>query len=102
MAGSMEIRSMSTYPSNEIGQLPGVSSFGSMFSYAAWTPGTTVTLCNVPWNNDYRDIVRYPSSTALNTYLDGAARSGPRITIDKMTYCRVGVPIRVNLPFAQC
>lgn len=90
------------YPSNEIGDLPGIASFGGAFSYAAWTPGTTVTLCNVPWNNDYRDIVRYASKTALNTYLDNAARSGPRLTIDKMTYCRVGMPIRVNLPFAQC
>jgi len=94
--------STTDYPSNEIGNLPGVASFGSAFSYAAWTPGTTVTLCNVPWNNDYRDIVRYASKTELNTYLDGAARSGPRITIDKMTYCRVGMPIRVNLPFAAC
>jgi hypothetical protein len=92
---------MSTYPTNEIGQLPGVSSFGSAFSYAAWTPGTTVTLCNVPWNNDYRDIVSYASKAELNTYLDNAVRSGPRITIDKLTYCRVGQPIRVNIPFAN-
>jgi hypothetical protein len=93
---------VSEYPSNEIGSLPGVSSFGGGFSYAAWTPGTSVTLCNVPWNNDYRDIVRYASKTALNTYLDGASRAGPHITLDKLTYCRVGVPIRVNIPFGSC
>lgn len=89
------------YPSNEIGNLPGVATFGSAFSYAAWTPGTTVTLCNVPWNNDYRDIVRYASKDALNTYLDSAARSGPRVVMDKMTYCRMGAPIRINRPFAE-
>lgn len=89
------------YPSNEIGQLPGVATFGSAFSYAAWTPGTTITLCNVPWNNDYRDIVSYASKAELNAYLDNAARSGPRVVIDKMTYCRMGMPIRVNRPFAQ-
>lgn len=89
------------YPSNEIGNLPGVASFGNAFSYAAWTPGTTVMLCNVPWNNDYRDIVHYESKAALNTYLDTAARTGPKITIDKMTHCRMGMPIRLNLPFAQ-
>lgn len=93
---------MNAYPVNEIGALPNVGDFGSTFSYAAWTPGTTITLCNVPWNNDYRDIVRYASKAALNTYLNSGSRSGPRITIDKMTYCRLGVPIRVNLPFNAC
>lgn len=92
---------MSDYPSNEIANLPSVASFDSTFSYAAWTPGTTVTLCNVPWTSDYRDIVRFASRSALNTYLDSASRAGPRISIDRMTYCRVGVPIRVNIPFAK-
>jgi hypothetical protein len=90
---------MSTYPTDEIGHLPSIASFGSTFSYAAWTPGTTVTLCNVPWNNDYRDIVHYASKTDLNTYLDNNA--GPKISIDKMTQCRVGMPIRLNIPFGQ-
>lgn len=89
------------YPSNELANLPTVASYGSAFSYAAWTPGTTVTLCNVPWNNDYRDVVHYSTQAALDEYLNDAARSGPRITIDKMTYCRMGQPVRVNIPFAQ-
>lgn len=88
------------YPSNEIGDLPNVANFGSEFSYAAWTPGTTVTLCNVPWNSDYRDVAYFANTAALNAYLNTSNRSGPRITVEKMTYCRMGMPIRLNVPFA--
>ncbi len=85
------------YPSNEIGDLPGVSSFGSDFSYLIWSPGTQVTLCNVPWNSDYRDIVRFDSKAELDTYIEGTA--GPSIDITRMTYARPGEPIRINVPF---
>jgi hypothetical protein len=55
----------------------------------------------VPWNNDYRDVVSFASDAALNTYLDSGARTGPRLTLTKMTQCRMGAPIRVNIPHAE-
>lgn len=90
------------YPTNEIGQLPNVSKFGGGFSYVAWTPDTTVRLANVPWNSDYRDVVYFDSKTAFNSWLDGPERQGPSIILNKMTYARPGMPIRLNLPFEVC
>lgn len=80
-----------------IHDLPQDSAFGLDFNYAVWTAGTSIRLANVPWNVDYRDIVRFPTQAALDTYLNGA--SGPTVSMGSMTYARVGHPIRVNLPF---
>lgn len=83
---------------NQITNVPGsVSSAGLDFNYAAWTPGTQVTMCNVPWNSDYRDIVRFANQAALDTYL--TTQTGPVVTITGMTYARFGFPVRLNIPF---
>jgi hypothetical protein len=67
------------------------------FDYSLWTAGTNVTLCNVPWSSDYRDIY-YPSSRAvLDSYL--ALNSGPVVKIRDMTYARFGAPVKVDVPF---
>lgn len=71
--------------------------FGRDFNYSVWTPGTQITVCNVPWNSDYRDIVSFDDQKALNKYLK--ERSGPTVLFDQMTYARAGQPVRVNLPF---
>ena len=83
--------------SNQIGQLPTDKNFGLDFNYAVWTPGTSVLLCNVPWNSDYRDIVFFPSDDDLNTYLDNT--SGPRTTVNNLSYAKPGNPVRLNIPF---
>jgi len=83
--------------SNAIHDLPTDKNFGLEFNYALWTAGTVVTLCNVPWNSDYRDIVRFDNQAALDAYIDDSP--SPKINIDKMSYAKVGRPIRVNIPF---
>lgn len=71
--------------------------FGQGFNYNVWTPNTRVELCRVPWNNDYRDIVKFDSQAKLDAYLDSsAARPFP---VGRMTYARVGDPIRLDIPF---
>lgn len=70
---------------------------GHDFNYAVWTAGTSVTLCNVPWNSDYRDIVNFTSDSALDTYLTN--NSGPTVHIDNLTYAAAGRPVRIALPF---
>lgn len=77
--------------------LPTDSHFGLDFSYAAWTPNTTVTLCNVPWNADYRDIVKFNNQAALDNYIDNL--SGPKVVIGSMTYAKMNRPVRLDLPF---
>lgn len=71
--------------------------FGTEFNYSVWTAGTTITLCNVPWYSDYRDVVGFDTDADLDRYLSD--RSGPSITLSNMTYARPGDPIRINVPF---
>lgn len=82
---------------NEIHDLPTPKDFGLGFSYAAWTANTELLMCNVPWNNDYRDVVRFANQGALDSYLNGV--SGPKTTITKATQLKWGVPIQIDIPF---
>lgn len=83
---------------NQINTLPSEKNFGLDFNYAVWTAGTTVMLANVPWNSDYRDIVRFDNmQTGLNAYLENQA--GATVTIPNMTYAKPGLPVRINIPF---
>ena len=82
---------------NEIDDSPNVYNFGKNFSYIAWTPGTNVTLINVPWNNDYRDIVDFGTRVNLNTYLDSLEVTG--ILINSVSYLKPNIPVRLEIPF---
>lgn len=64
---------------------------------AQWEPNTTIELFNVPWTSDYRDVVDFPASNGLNTYLNG--RATLRHTIDRMVQLRPMEPIRLNIPY---
>jgi hypothetical protein len=72
--------------------------FGQQFNYDVWGPDTVATLCNVPWNSDYRDIISFADQAALDNYLDTHSIGGGFV-INKMTYARAGNPVRLNLPF---
>jgi hypothetical protein len=67
------------------------------FNYSVWTQGTAITLANVPWNSDYRDIVRFDSQSALDNYI--ANNAGPVIDIPRVSYAKFGRPIRLDTPF---
>lgn len=67
------------------------------FNYRLWTADTRVELFNVPWNADYRDIVRFPDNIALDAYL--RERAGPFIRLDNATRARVGQPVDIDIPF---
>src|SRR5699024_9092299 len=71
--------------------------FGLEFNYSVWTPGTSVTLCNVPWYSDYRDVVFFDSQGDLDSYL--TRNSGPTISLQNMMHARPGHPVRINVPF---
>lgn len=82
---------------NQIKDPPIASDAGLDFNYAVWGAGTTVSLHNVPWNSDYRDVVRFDNYGALNSYL--VNNSGPYTTITGATHARFGRPITIDLPF---
>jgi hypothetical protein len=84
---------------NEIQVLPNEKTFGYGFSYASWIAGTVVTLANVPWNSDYRDLVHFDNQAGLDNYLDTLA--GPTVTIGSMSYLPMNQPVRLNIPFER-
>lgn len=69
------------------------------FNYATWTPNTEVTMTNVPWNSDYRDIVQFDNQAALNSYIERTPSANIRMT--GMTYHRPGKPIRIEVPLGR-
>jgi len=80
-----------------IHDLPSEKNWGLGFNYSVWTQGTAVTLANVPWNSDYRDVVRFDNQAGLDTYLNNNA--GPVIDIPRLSYAKFGRPIRLDTPF---
>jgi len=82
---------------NEIQELPQTRSHGLDFNYSLWGAHTRISLHTVPWNSDYRDVVRFENPAALDDWL--LNDSGPQITIQNATYARFGQPIALNIPF---
>lgn len=82
---------------NDITKVPAsVTNAGHTFNYSVWTAQTVITLGKVPWNADYRDIVRFPNGQAdLDKYID----NGPTIQISGATYAKFGVPVKLEIPF---
>lgn len=72
---------------------------GLEFNYDVWTPNTTITLCNVPWSADYRDIVYYSSTNDLIKYLNKT--TGPTTTYQGSTLVIPGKPIMLDIPVNQ-
>ncbi len=70
---------------------------GLDFDYSVWTPGTRVDLVNVNWDNNYRDVVKFTSKTALNTYINNKISAG--ITVNSMTYAKPGEDIYLGIPY---
>lgn len=71
--------------------------FGSQFNYALWTNETVLTMANVPWNNDYRDIVKFENHAALNAYINAMESANTRIA--GVSHAKLNAPIRINVPF---
>lgn len=65
-------------------------------TYAGWPAGTEIKLVNVPWNNDYRDIVAFDSQPKLDAYLNSRPNS---VTHPESSYSRMNAPIRIATPF---
>jgi hypothetical protein len=73
--------------------------FGKGFNYAVWPENSVVTLTNVPWNNDYRDVCEFPNASGqtLDQYIDSKVSTNDTIT--SISYIKFNVPIRINVPF---
>lgn len=78
---------------------PNTYGFGLEFDYSVWTPGTQVDLVNVPFTNDYRDVVRYDSQQQFNNYIDSLRPAG--LTFDKLSYIKPNQPVRLPITHSK-
>ena len=62
-----------------------------------WPAGSVVKLFRVSWDAQYKDVVEFESIKAREDYFSSLASSS--IVLDKMSYCKFGQPIKVNIPF---
>ena len=69
----------------------------SGFSWAEWTPNTTLKLCRVPWDASYRDVVRFASREMQGEWFDGL----DGVECRPATMHVFGAPVRVDMPFNQ-
>lgn len=69
----------------------------SSFSWAEWTPNTTLKLCRVPWDASYRDIVRFASRETQREWFDGL----DGVQCRPATMHIFGAPVRIDMPFNQ-
>lgn len=84
---------------NQISNNPGPKDFGHEFNYEAWTPNNIFTLCNVPWNNDYRDVHSYRTHDELNSYINSL--ESPLVEIKHATRAKINMPIRLGMTLAK-
>lgn len=68
-------------------------------SSASWPANTVVTLCNVWWASDYRDVQYFANETARSQYFDRLG--GSTIRVSQMSYAKFGHPIRLPISFNQ-
>lgn len=71
---------------------------GDLFNYEVWTADTELTLCNVPWDAAYKDVVHFESTNALNAYIDA---TGDRTNISNAVYARINEPISIDMPLGR-
>lgn len=62
-----------------------------------WEPSTEFTLCRVPWDSNYQNIVQFPTSAARDSYFSSIA--GPSFTLS--TYLPVDRPIVLDLAYGD-
>lgn len=76
---------------------PNIYGAGLDFDYSVWTPGTKIDLVNVPWNNDYRDAVKFTSQNDLTKYIDSLQSAG--IRIENLTYAKPNEDVYLSIPY---
>lgn len=84
---------------NQINEPGNPKSFGHEFNYSVWTANNVFTLCNVPWNSDYRDVAGFRTTAEFNDYIDNTP-STTRVSITG-TRAKLNMPVRVGMTLAK-
>lgn len=70
----------------------------SAFTPVSWPVETRATLCRVPWDASYKDVVLFGSYEDQSEYF--AALEGQSFVLERMTYLKPYEPITVNVPYS--
>lgn len=71
------------------------------FTPISWPVGTRVTMTNVPWDSQYRDIVAWDDADQLEGWFQGKMQTDFfTYTSDKYSYLPYGRPVRVKVPYS--
>lgn len=77
-----------------------VYKFKNTFDYTRWIAGTKITLTNVLWNGDYKDVVKFDNNNERDEYFDNLddkyvipLKSNQRIVPDAKSYNYVDLPV---------
>lgn len=81
---------------NQITAPPNSYGFGHEFNYAVWPTDSVITLFNVPFNNDYRDIVNFGSQAKFNKWIDSQS---DKLTFTNMSYVKYNTAVKLDVPF---
>lgn len=86
------------YPASDVG----VDNFktGIGFTPSTWPVSTRLTLCNVPWDSNYRDVAYFDSAADRTAYFNSLASTS--VVLANATYCKPNDPVKVNIPYAEC
>lgn len=73
----------------------------SALTARTWPEGTHVTLMNVPWDDAYRDVVAWSSTSERDQWLDSQddVMLGSTVTF---TYLWPNQPVSVPIPYSNC
>lgn len=77
---------------------PNVSNAGYTFNYALWTAGTVVTLVNVPWDADYRNLFKSMNQGELDAWINAQSN---RLVVSQLQHNRLNQPIKIDAPFER-
>lgn len=71
------------------------------FSPIEWPADSRVTLCKVPWDAAYKDVVCFESARARDDWFDAVCASADSVCLEKMTYLKPREPVTVSVPYSR-
>ena len=77
-----------------------VYKYQNNFDYNRWKADVTCKLCNVTWDSDYNNVVKFEDDTKRNAYFETI--SGQKVNLSIANHKLVDNSLKVPLPFDVC
>lgn len=76
-----------------------VYSYRNDFDYTRWTPNTRLKLCNVLWNGDYEDVVKFETDADRDAFFDNLPSDPECVTVLNTNIRMDRNTVKVPIPF---